>query len=186
MARIKSKNSITSRAQAEVAMAQLNNIDQRLTAMELEEANAISDVREAHAKLQRKAGRPGMEAEKALLVKELESWADQDAATWPARSIETPFGRLGFRVGNPTVVLVKKIARNFDAALALLQRTLPDLVRTAPMIDKERILAEDRAETLDAVVLGECGLEVKQDDEFWIETAASKDLDDAAKKLRAA
>lgn len=186
MARIKPKNSITSRAQAEAAMAQLNNIDQRLATMELEEANAISDVREAHAKLQRKAGRPGMEAEKALLVKELEAWADQDAATWPARSIETPFGRMGFRVGNPTVALVKKVARSFDAALALLQQNLPDFVRTAPVVDKERILAEDRAETLDVVALGACGLAVKQDDEFWIETAASKDLDDAAKKLKAA
>jgi hypothetical protein len=72
MPRLKPKNSITTKAQAEAAMAQLNNIDQRLATMDLVEANAIADVRDEHAKLQRKEGRPGMEAEKALLVKELD------------------------------------------------------------------------------------------------------------------
>ncbi len=186
MARMKPKNSITTRPQAEAAMAQLNQIDQKLAGWDLEEANAIAAIREEHAKAQRKAGRPGFEAEKALLVKELEAWADKDAVTWPARSIETPFGKLGYRVSTPAVVLIKKIARTFDAALQLLQASMPEFVRSAPQIDKEKILAEDRAETLDAIALGECGLEVKQEDEFWIETAASKDLEDAAKKLRAA
>lgn len=186
MARMKPKNNILTRPQAEAAMAQLNGIDQKLATWDMEEANAIAAIREEHAKLQRKGGRPGLEAEKALLVKELEAWADKDACTWPARSIETPFGRLGYRVSTPAVVLIKKVARTFDAALQLLQGGMPDFVRSAPQIDKEKILAEDRADTLDAVALGQCGLEVKQEDEFWIETAASKDLEDAAKKLRAA
>jgi len=186
MARMKPKNNITTKAQAEEAMAQLNGIDQKLAGWDLEEANSIATVREEHAKLQRKAGRTGLDAEKALLVKELEAWADKDSATWPARSIETPFGKLGFRVSTPAVVLIKKVARTFDTALQLLQENMPGFVRSTPQIDKERILAEDRAETLDVVSLGVCGLEVKQEDEFWIETAASKDLEVAAKKLRAA
>ena len=186
MARIKPKNSITTRVQAEAGMANLNKIDQVLAQMDLDEANAISAVRELHQGAQRVAGRPGLEAEKALLVKELEAWADKDAATWEKRSIETPFGSLGYRVGQPTVTLIKRIAKSFDAALDLLKAEFPQYVRDVPQIDKAQILADNTAEVLDAAALGECGLEVKQDDEFWIETAASKDLEDAAKKLRAA
>ncbi len=92
----------------------------------------------------------------------------------------------------PTVTLIKKIARSFDAALELLQARMPEFVRNDPAIDKEKILLHSRAECLDGSpaldeeALRKCGLEVKQNDEFWIETAASKDLEAAAKKLKAA
>ena len=89
-------------------------------------------------------------------------------------------------MSQPTVSLIKKVARNFDTALELLKQRLPQYVRDVPQIDKEQILSDDRADVLNPQVLATCGLEVKQEDEFWIETAASKDLEDAAKKLRAA
>jgi phage host-nuclease inhibitor protein Gam len=186
MSRIKPKNSITTRAQAEAAMAKLNGIDSSLARMDLDEADAITSVRAGHQLQQREAGRPGMEAEKALLVKELESWADEDQASWGKRSLETPFGTIGFRVSQPTVSLIKKIAKKFDAALELLQLHMPEYVREAPEIAKDQILADSSAKVLNTAQLAECGLEVKQDDEFWIETAASRDLEDAVKKLRAA
>jgi phage host-nuclease inhibitor protein Gam len=186
MARLKPKNTITSKAQAEAAMMKLNSIDTELARMDLDEAEAICAVREKHNTKQREAGRPGMEAEKALLIKELEAWAEGDQATWGKRSIETPFGMFGFRVGQPTVSIIKKIAKSFDAALELLKAALPGYVRDVPQIDKAQILADNAAKVLDEEALRECGLEVKQDDEFWVETAASKDLETAAKKLRAA
>ncbi|MBI5075604.1 MAG: host-nuclease inhibitor Gam family protein [Nitrospirae bacterium] len=186
MARMKPKNMITSRAQAEAAMSKLNEIDRHLATWDLDEANAIAEVRQEHADTQRKGGRPGLEAEKALLIKEVEAWAGEDVGTWEKRSIETPFGSFGFRVSQPTVALIKKIANKFDVALNSLQMLMPQYVRDVPQIDKEAILADDRAEVLNAVELAKCGLRVMQDDEFWIETNASKDLDAAAKKLRAA
>lgn len=186
MARMKPKNTITTRSQAEAAMAKLNSIDAGLARMDLDEAEAICTVREKHNLIQREAGRPGMEAEKALLAKELEAWAESEAAGWAKRSIDTPFGSFGFRVGQPTVSLIKKIAKSFDAALELLKGPLPAYVRDVPQIDKAQILADNTAKVLDPQALAECGLEVKQDDEFWIETTASKDLEAAAKKLRAA
>ena len=186
MARIKPTNTITSRAQAEAAMAKLNQIDAGLARMDLDEAEAISAVREKHNRLQREGGRPGMEAEKALLVKELEAWAEGDVSNWPRKTIETPFGSLGFRVSQPTVALVKKVAKSFKDALVLLQAKLPCYVRQEPQIDKEKILSDERNNELRADALAKCGLEVKQDDEFWVETAASQDLEAAAKKLRAA
>lgn len=186
MARIKPKNSITTKAQAEAAMAKLSEYDRILAGWDLEEAEAIAEVRAIHANNQRASGRPGIEAEKALLVKELESWAEEDAANWETRSIKTPFGSLGFRVGQPTVSLIKRIAKKFDIALELLDERLPIYVRDMPEIDKAQILADKTAGVLDVEKLAACGLEVKQADEFWIETSASKDLEAAAKKLKAA
>ncbi|MDA8082308.1 MAG: host-nuclease inhibitor Gam family protein [Nitrospiraceae bacterium] len=186
MARLKPKNTITTRPQAEAAMSKLNEIDRQLAAWDLDEADAIASVRQHHADLQRKGGRPGLEAEKALLIKEIEAWADGDKERWERKTQETPFGSFGFRVSQPAVALVKKIASKFDAALILLQEKLPQYVRDVPQIDKERILADERSEALDSVALAKCGLKVIQDDEFWVETNASKDLEAAAKKLRAA
>jgi phage host-nuclease inhibitor protein Gam len=186
MARIKPKNSITTRAQAEAALAKLNSIDASLARMDLDEAEAVAMVRDTHQHKQREAGRPGMEAEKALIVKELEAWAEGDAASWGKRSFETAFGTMGFRVGQPTVVLIKRIAKKWDAALELLRLHLEQYVREVPEIDKAQILADKTAGVLDVPQLAECGLEVRQEDEFWVETSASKDLEDAAKKLRAA
>lgn len=186
MARLKPKNTITSRAQAEAAMSKVNEIDRQLADWDLAEADEIATVRMHHADRQRKAGRPGFEAEKALLVKEIEAWAEIDKERWEKKSIETPFGSFGFRVSQPTVVLIKKVASKFDAALELLQKSLKQYVRSVPQIDKDQILADDRGGVLDEAALAKCGLKVNQEDEFWIETCASKDLDAAAKKLRAA
>lgn len=92
-------------------------------------------------------------------------------------------------MSQPTVVLIKKVAKNFDAALQLLQARLKFYVREVPQIDKEKILAIARDEQswpTEELELAKCGLAVKQEDEFWIETNASKDLESAAQKLRAA
>ena len=184
--RIKPKNSIKSKSDAEAAMAKLNNLDMQLAAWDLAEANEIAEVRERHAVLQKKGGRIGFEAEKTLILKELESWAENDVQHWEKKTMETSFGNMGFRISTPAVVLIKKIARNFKEALELLRAKMPEYVREAPEIDKEKILAASRDETLKTDSLEKCGLKVDQKDEFWVETNASKDLEDAAKKLRAA
>lgn len=186
MARIKPKNGITTRAQAEAAMSKLNDIDRQLASWDMEEADSIAAVRKTCAEIQRKGGRPGMEAEKALLMKEMEAWAEGDVATWEKKSIETPFGSFGFRVSNPTVALIKKVASKFDVAIELLQSSMKKYVRQVPQVDKEKILADERNNEIDVTALARCGLKVIQEDEFWVETTASKDLETAAQKLRAA
>lgn len=184
--RTKPRNTITTRALAESAMARVDTIDRSLAAFDLEEAEKIHNVREAFSRKRKDANCAGLEAERTLLIKELEQWAEADSHTWEKKTMETPFGRLGFRVSQPTVALVKKVAKSFKAALELLQARLPEFVRTAPEIDKEAILSASRADTFDGTSLRECGIEVKQDDEFWVESNAAKDLDEAAKKLKAA
>ena len=186
MARLKPKNSIKSKEQAEAAMSRLNQIDTQLAGWDMGEAENIAMVRETHVNTQNKAGRPGLETEKALLVKEIESWAEEASASWEKKTLETPFGRLGFRVGTPAVVLIKRVARTFKDAVELLAKILPAFVRETPEIDKEAILAADREGSLDVGKLNKCGLVITQDDQFWLETNASKDLDEASKKLRCA
>ncbi len=186
MARLKPKNSIKSKEQAEAAMARLNQIDTQLAGWDLDEAENIALVRETHVNTQNKAGRPGLETEKALLVKEIESWALEAQTSWEKRTLETPFGRMGFRVGTPAVALIKRVARTFKDAVELLLKLLPAFVRETPEIDKEAILAADREGSLDVGKLNRCGLMVDQEEQFWIETNASKDMDEAAKKLKCA
>lgn len=186
MARVKPKNSIKTYANMEAAMMRLNQIDTKLAQWDLNEAEDIAMVRESHTTIQRQGGRPGLEAEKALIVKELEAWAEEASATWDKKTLITPFGRLGFRVSTPAVTIIKKVARNFKEAVELVLLQLPDYVRKVYEIDKDKILAADREGTLEVETLAKCGLEVKQDDEFWLETNASKDLDEASRKLKIA
>ena len=186
MARLKPQNSIKSKEQAEAAMARLNMIDMQLAGWDMLEANEIAALREAHVNTQNKAGRSGLETEKALLVKEIESWATEAQTSWEKRTFETPFGNLGFRVGTPAVVLLKRVARTFKDATELLKKILPAFVRETPEIDKDAILAADRDGSLDVGKLNRCGLMVDQEEQFWIETNASKDLDEASKKLKCA
>lgn len=186
MARLKPKNSINTQDQAIAAMGRLNQIDTQLAQWDLYEAEQITKVREEHANLQKKAGRPGLEAEKALLIKELEAWAQEASATWEKKTFETPFGRLGFRVTTPAVALIKRVAKSFKDAVELVRQYLPDFVRQCYEIDKEKILSAEREGTLEMDKLARCGLTVEQKEEFWVETAASKDLDEASKKLKCA
>ena len=186
MARLKPQNSITTMQSAVSAMSRLNQIDTLLAGWDLDEAERIALVREEHVNLQNKAGRPGLETEKALLVKEIESWAMEAQTSWEKRTLETPFGNMGFRLGTPAVVLIKRVARSFKEAIGLVKKILPVYVRESPEIDKDAILAADRDKTLDVGKLNRCGLMVDQEEQFWIETNASKDLDEASKKLKCA
>ena len=184
--RVKPKDSIKTRPEAETALSRLNAIDTQLGTWDLAEASAIGTVRETHAETQRKGGRNVLEAEKTLIIKDLERWAEADVAHWEKKTLETPFGRLGFRTSPPAVMLIKKVARNCAEALGYLSARMYEYVRQVPEIDKEKILADAREEVLNVDALAKCGLKVDQKEEFWVETVASKDLEEAAKRLRSA
>ena len=186
MARVKPRNTITTKQQAETAMEKINSIDQQLAEWDLKEAQEISLLRARFSEVRTKGNIAVMEAEKELLIKELHAFAEVDSATWVKKTLETPFGNIGYRMSQPTVVLVRKVAKSLKQATELLKAKLPKFIRNTPEIDKEAILSADRDKTLDKVLLKSCGLEIKQEDEFWIESKASRDLEEAAKKLRAA
>lgn len=184
--RLKPKNSITCFEQAEAALARIDEIDRCFAGWDLAEAEAVQKVRDGFNEKRKAGGYIEIETKRAFLARELEAWAETDAANWGKKTMETAYGSFGYRVSQPSVALVKKVARSFKHALGLLEKRLPEFVRTAPEVDKEAILAADRERTLDAKALRECGLEVRQAEEFWLESNAAKDLESAVKKLRAA
>lgn len=188
MARVKPKNTITSRTLAEAAMSEIDSIDRQFADWDMKEAEGVAVVREQFAAIRKENNYAGLEAKRALLIKELEAWAETDCANWDGkRTIKTPFGRLGFRTSTPAVVLVKKVSKSFDAAIEWLERLrLSQFVREVKEVNKEAILSEYSAKTLDEKALLAAGLKVKQEDEFWIESNAAKDLEEASKKLKAA
>lgn len=184
--RLKPKNSITCLEQAEAAMAKIDDIDRRLAGWDLEEAEAVQKVRDEFNEKRKAGGYIAIETQRAFLARELEAWAETDAANWGKKTVETAYGSFGYRFSSPSVALVKRVARSFKHALELLGKRLPVYIRTVSEVDREGILAAEREKTLDAKALRECGLEVRQANEFWIESNAAKDLEAAAKALRAA
>lgn len=188
MARVKPQSMINTKAQAEEAMAKIDAIDRQFADWDLAEAEAVIKVREKFAEKRQQTNYIGLQAERSLLIKELEGFADRDCGTWEKKTFETPFGCFGFRITPPTVALVKRVSKTYDRAVESLEfEKMTEFIRTKKEVDKEAILAAHKEGTLDALKLEVvCGLKVKQEDEFWLESRASKDLDEAAKKLRAA
>lgn len=188
MARVKTQDLIKTRQQAEEAMSKIDAIDRQFAELDLEEAEAIIKVRERFAEKRQKANFDGLQAERTLLIKEIETFAGHDCAAWEKKTFETPFGSFGFRITPPTVALIKRVSKTYNLAIDNLEmEDMSRFVRVKKEVDKEAILAAHKDGTLDISKLeNSCGLQVRQEDEFWLESRASKDLDEAAKKLRAA
>lgn len=185
--RLKPKNSVTCLDQAESALARIDEIDRQFAGWDLGEAEAVQKVRDEFNEKRKAGGSLTLETQRAFLARELEAWAEADAPNWgKKKTVATAYGSFGYRVSQPAVILVKKVARSFKAALELVEKRLPTYVRTVSEIDKEAILAADRDAVLDTRELRECGLEVRQVEEFWLESNAAKDLEKASRKLKAA
>lgn len=184
MPRTKPKNKITTRQEAESAMARLCEIERMLAKLALSEAEEIAEIRKKHAAARERLGIAALETEMSLKVRELEAWAKEASAEWPTKSIATPWGEIGYRTAPKAVVLIKAIAKNEKEAIHLLECYVDDFIRKVPTIDKEGILAADREGKLDADILRGCGLKIQQKEEFWLETTASEELKAAAERLK--
>ena len=184
MARIKVKNSIKNAEQAREAMDELNAIDTDIADVALREAKALQRVKVRYAGFRENGKHAEKKSRKGVLQVELKAWAESDSSSWETKTYETPAGRLGFRLSTPAVKLIKKIAKSFKASVELLRGDNSGFIRTVEEVDKEAILAAARHDDFDEAALRKCGLQVDQEDEFWIETEAAKALEKALNKLR--
>ena len=82
------------------------------------------------------------------------------------KSLELTHGVLGFRTGQPKLKLAKKM--NWQGVLELLKLKAKDYVRTVDEVAKDKLLA-DREEPATKLILKEVGVEVAQDETFYIE-----------------
>lgn len=92
---------------------------------------------------------------------------NKEALFGKRRSVGTMYGVAGFRLGTPALRLQK--GANWSNVLAALKEKLPEYVRTTEEPAKAMLLADRNTEKV-APVLMELGLQVVQDDLFYIET----------------
>lgn len=178
------KLKIETRDDADRAISRVNEIELTLAERALEMANALA---EARARCQEKNllfKVPVLEEERNRLLAGLEIYAENAREEWDGRkSIQLAAGEIGFRQSPPSVALVKKVAKTFDAALELVKRYFPRYARRVDTLDKEQILADEKGIQ---PVLEKCGLKIVRPEKFWCETFSSASLDEAAKKLKEA
>lgn len=91
----------------------------------------------------------------------------KDALFNKRRSIATLHGLAGFRLGKPRLKTEK--GSNWNLILDALKQKLPAYIRTIEEPAKDLLLAHRNTETV-APVLVELGIEVVQDELFYIET----------------
>lgn len=82
------------------------------------------------------------------------------------RSMGTPYGTIGFRLGTPRIKTRK--GKNWTNILGNLKEKLPEYIRIFEEPAKDRLLADRYSETV-APLLNEIGIEVVQEDLFYIE-----------------
>lgn len=80
------------------------------------------------------------------------------------RSMETPFGTIGFRLGTPKLKNIKGFT--WASVLTLCEKVMPKFVRTKNELNKEAILADKELSEKD---LKGIGVEIVQDDTFFID-----------------
>ncbi len=83
------------------------------------------------------------------------------------RSIGTPHGIAGFRLGTPRLKTIK--GTNWNNIVSQLKQKLPAYIRTTEEPAKDMLLADRHKETV-APLLVEMGIQVVQDELFYIET----------------
>ena len=186
MARTKSPNAIKVNDDAVEAVARINLIDKTIADLDLKEADAIARVRDTYAKKRVDKNCSNLEAEKKVLLKELEVFAKMTFDSWKSKTFTTPFGKFGYRRSGPKVVLIKTVVSSATKAIELLRKKMPKLVSTKHSINKKAINVLNTDGSLDLEKLQKCGLAIENKDEFFVESNAAKDLGEAEDKLKAA
>jgi phage host-nuclease inhibitor protein Gam len=136
----------------------------------LQNETTLKQVLEQELDEIRKKYAPGLtclEYNKNSAYAAIETYCLEQKATLFAhrRSIGTPYGIVGFRLGTPRLRIRK--GYNQKVVLELLAAKLPEYIRTTMEPAKALLVAHRHTEKV-AVKLHEAGLEIVQDDLFYI------------------
>lgn len=152
------------RDEAETAFAEYNNCIGQLQKLEGSmnlEKTAINEKYEPKiSKLQ---------SDKELHYEKLQVFAQENPDLFKdKKSLDFTHGTIGFRTGMPK--LITRRGYKWPAVLELVKKFLPTYVKSKEDIDKERLLA-DRADETVSKRLADVGIEVTQDETFFVTPA---------------
>lgn len=145
------EDSLATYAAADARIAKINaTMDEQFTRIREKYADELAELEESR--------------ERSFEVVQTYCVENQEVLFSKKKSIETAHGILGFRTGTPKLSTLKGFT--WGAVQTLLERIRPEYLRTKVEPNKELLLAD--REKLKAE-LPDLGLEVKQDESFFIE-----------------
>lgn len=155
-------NGVTSE-QMETAMAEYASADARLEKINAGMDEQFTRIREKNAD---EISALTTKKEKAFEVVQAFALENREELFAKKKSMDGAHGTFGFRTGTPKLKTLK--GYTWAAALNLIKEFLPAYVRTKEEPEKDKLLADrnvaDVAENLER-----CGIEVVQDETFFIE-----------------
>lgn len=139
-------------ATADAKLAKINaTMDEKFTAIRNQYNDEITELQEA----------------KDEKLKELQFFAESNAQLFERKkSLLFVHGTIGFRTGTPKLKPKKKFT--WGAITELLKERLPNYVRTVDEPAKDKLLA-DREEDHVKSQMDKCGIEVVQDETFYVD-----------------
>ncbi len=149
--------------QAEQSFAAFNNSSSKLKALEGKIELEITKIRE---KYQKEVDQYKKDKEASFAI--LQTYALENEGLFDKKkSYDMTHGRIGFRTGTPALKNQKGFT--WEAVKNLVKEFIgSDYVRTKEEVDKEKLLAERDNEQI-AGLFPKCGIEVRQDETFFVE-----------------
>jgi phage host-nuclease inhibitor protein Gam len=175
MARIK-KTVVTgvTREQAEQAFADYASADAAVQEITARMDQEITQIREKYADQLAELGE-----QRAKSFETMQSFAfeNKEALFTKRKSVESAHGVFGFRTGTPKLKTLKGVT--WAAVTNLCKELLPEYIRTTEETAKDKLLA-DRGKEEVAALFPKIGIEVVQDETFYIELKKEDEMPNAA------
>ncbi|MFZ4777973.1 MAG: host-nuclease inhibitor Gam family protein [Terrimicrobiaceae bacterium] len=153
------------RAGAEELLGEYAIAEAELRKQTAEMDGILSDIRTTYEQVTGE-----LQKKLTALAEALEAWASLNTEEFgKKKSIEFMNGTLGYAL-NPASLVLRKGIRKDDAAQMCEDNGLAEFVRIKKEVDKETLMAQLTAKTLTEADLRLAGLEVKQDERFYIKT----------------
>lgn len=152
-----------SREQADAAFAQYAKAAAQSEKITAEIELQCAKIREKYANQLAQ-----LDGEKETAFETLQSFAMENQAELftKKKSLDMAHGVIGFRTGTPKLKTLKGFT--WASALQLVKEFLPDFIRTSEEIAKDKMLADREVDGM-MEKLAKCGIQVAQDETFYVE-----------------
>lgn len=149
--------------QVEAALSEFSQADSRIQKITAEMELKITAIRDKHAEelaeLQKKK-------DDSMEILQVFATENKESLFSKTKNYKSAHGIFGFRTGTPKIKQLKGFTK--ESVLALVKAILPDYIRTAEEVAKDRLLADRNKEEV-AEKLSKCGMVVVQDETFYVE-----------------